>query len=174
MSIQEIKQKIAALQQQLSLLLNPSSQMTSMENKIYTQTKLQLGKHLTLNDAIPAEVGCAEAVSKILALAGVSVPTDGIAGTASLYEWLVTNTSFVKIDVPEQGAILISPTGMGNGSVEGHTGIIGAFGVMFPGDWGICSNDSATGKWLETWSYERWKSYYEVVGNLPLYFFRTV
>lgn len=172
-SIADLKQQIATLQEELRVLLNPHA-MTATENRIYAEVKLNLGLHLTLDAAVPDEVGCAEAVSKILSLAGIPVPSKGIAGTASLYEWLVTSILFERIDDPEQGAIIISPTGAGNGSVEGHTGIVGAFNLAFPNDWGICSNDSASGKFLERWSYERWESVYGGVGNLPIYFFRAV
>lgn len=148
--------------------------MTATENTIYTQAKLHLGEHLTLNNAVPAEEGCAEAVSKILSLAGIVVPSEGIPGTATLYEWLVASPKFEKITNAEQGAIIISPTGFGNNSVEGHTGIIGAFNLMYKNDWGICSNDSASGNFLETWSLQRWEAYYGTCGQLPIYFFRAL
>ncbi len=173
MTIPEIRAKLAELQEELRVILNPHT-MTATENTIYNTTKIHLGEHLTLNEAVPHEVGCAEAVSKVLSLAGLVVPPGGIAGTASLYEWLVTNPKFQKIDHPEQGAIILSATGSGNGSVEGHVGIIGGFGAMYPNDWGICSNDSATGKFLERWSYERWLAYYEQVGGLQTHLFRAI
>lgn len=172
MTIQQIRAELALLQEELRVALNPHT-MTATENKIYSQAKLNLGQHLTLNNAVPAEVGCAEAVSKVLSLAGIVVPPGGIAGTATLYEWLVASTLFEKIDNAEQGAIIISPTGMGNGSVEGHTGLIGSFGLQFQNDWGVCSNDSASGKFLETWSLQRWIAYYEQLGGLPIYYFRA-
>lgn len=172
MTIAEIKEKIAFLQEQLRVLLNPHI-MTTNEQKIYMQAKLHLGVHLTLNEAVPIDVGCAEAVSKILSLAGISVPSGGIPGTASLYEWVLTNPLFEKIDAPEQGAIVISATGTGNGLIEGHTGIFGSFGLQFPHDWGVMSNDSATGKLLETWSWERWQAYYQRAGGLLPHIFRA-
>lgn len=173
LTIAEMRTLLAQLQEELRVILNPHT-MTAKENEIYSQAKLNLGIHLTLDNAVAAEVGCAETVSKILSLAGIPVPSEGIAGTASLYEWLLTNPAFEKITNPEQGAIIISPTGMGNGSIEGHTGIIGGFGVQFPNDWGVCSNDSATGKFLETWSLTRWQAYYEQSGGLPIYLFRAL
>lgn len=171
--VSAIRAQIALLQEELRVLLNPHT-MTATENTIYSKILENLGEHLTLNEAVPAEVGCAEAVSKILSLSGIVVPSEGIPSTAALYEWLVVNPKFEKIDAPEQGAIIISPTGFGNGSVEGHTGFFGSFSKQFPDDWGICSNDSASGKFLETWSYERWIAYYSTVGSLPLYFFRAL
>lgn len=144
----------------------------TMEENVYTQAKLSLGKHMTLDNAVPAEKGCAEAVSAVLALAGISDGSQGIAGTSALYTWLTTH--FTPITAPEQGCIIISPTGMGNGSVEGHVGCVGGFNVAFPNDFGIMSNDSASGKFLETWSLARWHAYYGGVGNLPVLFFRPV
>lgn len=172
MTIQEIKSQLQLLQEELRTLLNPHA-MTTTEEQIYSHAKLNLNVHLTLNNAVPAEVGCAEAVSKVLSLAGIPVPPGGIPGTYALYEWLDTNPLFEKIDAPEQGAIIISPTGMGNGSIEGHVAICGAYGQMYPIDWGLMSNDSASGKFLETWSWERWKAYYGTLGGLPLYIFRA-
>lgn len=144
----------------------------TMENEVYTVAKANLGKHLTLNEAVPDEVGCAEAISKVLSLAGVFDGASGIAGTAQLYDWLVLH--FTKIDAPEEGAIIISPTGSGNGSIEGHTGVLAAFNVAFPNDWGIMSNDSASGKFLELWSLSRWNAYYGGAGGLPVAMFRPV
>lgn len=173
LTIAEMRILLAQLQEELRVALNPHT-MTATENEIYVKAKVSLNSHMTLNNAVPAEVGCAEAVSAVLSLAGVSVPAEGIAGTASLYEWLVTNPHFEKIDEFEQGAIIVSPTGFGNGTIEGHTGIVGGFGVQFPNDWGICSNDSASGKFLETWSGQRWESYYQKAGGLPIYLFRAI
>lgn len=173
MSVEEIKGEIARLTALLVALV--TNQPISMNGqKIYQEAVLSLGKHMTLNEAVPAEVGCAEAVSAVLSLAGIYDGVHGIAGTASLYEWLDTSPLFTKIDLPEEGAIIISPTGQGNGSIEGHTGIIGVFGKTFANDWGICSNDSASGKFLETWNYTRWDAYYGVAGDLPVYLFKAI
>jgi hypothetical protein len=139
---------------------------------LYTQAKLSLGKHMTLNEAVPARVGCAEAVSAVLALAGITDAPAGIAGTASLYTWLSTNPRFELISQPEEGAVVVNPSGSGNGSIEGHTGIFGAFNVAFLNDWGIMSNDSASGKFLERWNWTRWQAYYVSAGGLPAHIFR--
>lgn len=171
MSIQDIKDKLALLIEELRVVQNPH-QMTANEAKLFSQAKLNVGNHLTLNNAVPAEVGCAEAVSKLLSLIGISDGSTGIAGTASLYEWLLTNPAFEKIDHPEQGAIIVSPTGMGNGSIPGHTGVIGEFGGKYPIDWTIYSNESASGFLKDQWCYERWLSYYQTSGGLPVYLFR--
>lgn len=149
----------------------------TMAQKIYGVAKTAVinSEHLTLNNNVPPEVGCAEAVSTVLLKAGIKgVPVTGFAGTAVLYNWLRTNPQFVQITNPEAGAIIVSPTGAGNGKIPGHTGIVGAFGVSYASDWGICSNDSNSGLFLELWNIQKWIQYYAQYGGLPMYYFRAV
>jgi hypothetical protein len=81
-----------------------------------SSTQYRLGKHITLNNNVPNEIGCAEAVSYVLEHAGIAnLPTAGYAGTADLYRSLLANPQFMLIEQPEQGAIIVSPTGFGNG-----------------------------------------------------------
>ncbi len=148
--------------------------MTDTETRIYNVAKDNLGEHLTLDNNVNPEVGCAEAISKILQLAGVSVPNRGIAGTAALLAWLEANPDFEAIQEPEQGAIIVSSTGSGNGSVRGHTGCFGAFGAMYNGDWGIVSNDSNTGTLREQWCLKDWVAYYETKGGLTTKYLRAL
>lgn len=151
----------------------PTDNTTPMpENELYLEAKSSLHKHMTLDSSVAAEVGCAEAISAILALIGVSDGPQGIPGTAALDAWLHGDSRFEKISLPEAGAIVVSPTGQGNGSIEGHTGIFGEFGVAFPEDWGIMSNDSASGFFLETWNLRSWNAYYVAQGGLPLNIYR--
>lgn len=141
--------------------------MTSQTQKIYDVAKDSLETHCTLNNNIPAEVGCAEAVSFILKKAGVvGVPETGIPGTASLYEWLASNPSFMRIYAPLPGAIVVSATGTGNGTISGHTGVFGILGKMYKDDYGIVSNDSNTGLLLELWNWKNWQKYYQQQGGL--------
>lgn len=148
--------------------------MTPLESAIYSAAKENLGVHLTLNPNVSPEVGCAEAVSKLLSLAGVPIPLKGIAGTAALLAWLQANPDFEAVDAPEQGAIIVSATGTGNGSVEGHTGVFGAMGAMYVNDWGICSNDSNTGTLREQWYYTDWVQWYQTTGGLTTKIFRAL
>lgn len=149
--------------------------MTPTQQKVYDTLLRYFGTHCTLNPSIPAEVGCAEAASFVLQKAGVKgLPTTGISGTATLYEWLKSNPHFLRVYAPEAGAIIISPTGYGNGSVTGHVGFLGYKGHVFPGDFGIVSNDSQTGLLLELWNLTNWRKNYGVVGGLPIAFFRPL
>lgn len=149
--------------------------MTPTATKVYNLAKNSLGKHITLNENIPHDVGCAEAISYILKNAGISgIPEAGIAGTATLYQFLSINPQFKRINAPEKGAIIISPTGSGNGTVTGHTGILGGLSVMYWGDYGICSNNSDSGLFLELWTLKKWYANYGTMGALPVAFFRCV
>lgn len=149
--------------------------MTPNATKVYNVAKASLGKHISLNDAVPHDVGCAEAISYVLQKAGIQdIPSAGIAGTATLYQFLSTNKQFLRLSSPEKGAIIISPTGSGNGLVEGHTGILGGWSLMYWGDYGICSNNSDSGLFLELWSLRRWKQNYGIYGNLPVAYFKCV
>jgi hypothetical protein len=149
--------------------------MTPTQQKIYNNLLVYLEEHCTLDNNIPADTGCAEAVSFILQKSGIAgLPITGIAGTATLYEWLSHNPHFKRVYVPEAGALIISPTGYGNNTVSGHTGFLGKYGKMYPGDWGIVSNDSNTGLLLELWNLNRWQKHYGQQGGLPVAFFRAL
>lgn len=149
--------------------------MSPQATKIYNEAKACLGKHITLNPAVSSEVGCAESVSKILSLAGIpAIPQAGIAGTAQLYQWLSNNPHFLRVEAPVQGAVIISPTGLGNGTIEGHTGILGAFGVNTPNEYGILSNNSDNGLFQEKWNLLTWYEYYGQKGGLPIAIFKAI
>jgi len=142
---------------------------------LYDIIKGSLGKHMTLDASVPASVGCAEAVSAILRLAGINVPQRGIASTNALLVFCQAHPEiFTSISEPEQGALLISATGTGNGKLSnGHTGFFGGFGVMYPDDWGICSNNSDSGLFLELWNWTKWIAYFQKLGGMTPHIFRV-
>ncbi len=132
--------------------------------KLYAVAKESLGTHMTMNDAVPIQTGCAEAVSKVLSEAGVPMPKYGIAGTAELLAWLKASPLFTEINQYEAGAVIVSATGSGNGKIRGHTGILGNLGIM--------SNESQTGLWKENWDVQSWDNYYVRYGGLSKHLFR--
>jgi hypothetical protein len=148
--------------------------MTTTQQKIYDNLLTYLETHCTLDNSVPVDVGCAEAVSFILKKSGIPLPATGIPGTATLYDWLSNNPAFKRVNAPEPGAIIISPSGYGSGRISGHTGFVGKFGKYYPGDYGIVSNDSNTGLLLELWDLTRWQKYYGTQGGLPVAFFRAL
>lgn len=141
--------------------------MTPEQTKIHDVLVQFLGKKCTLNPQIPPDVSCAEAVSFLLAQVGILDGAEGIAGTQTLLEWVLAQpTLFKEIYAPQESALLISATGTGNGTVEGHTGFFGGLGTQYTGDWGIVSNNSQTGLLGEQWSWSGWTKNYTQLGGI--------
>lgn len=149
--------------------------MTPQQTKIHDILLSCLDEHCTLNPQVPPDVGCAEAVSFLLAQMGILDGSEGIAGTLALLKWVESQPSlFQEIKEPEESALLISATSTGNGFVEGHTGFFGAFGIQYPNDWGIVSNNSNTGLLGEQWSWTAWTRNYTHLGAIPPRIFRIL
>ncbi len=135
--------------------------------KLYALSKHAVGIHLSLNDAVPWAVGCAEAVSKLLQEFGVmGIPARGIEGTAVLLDFLSKSAQFQEIYTYTPGAIILSATGSGNGKIRGHVGVCGNTAIM--------SNNSETGKWDTQWNIDRWEAYYGGYGAIPTRYFLPV
>lgn len=141
-----------------------------------------VGQHLTLDNSVPIDKGCAECWSAIAKTANISLPKNGIAGTATLLNWLLFNPDFQEVfyDPETQtqpdltGLTIISATGSGNGKAEGHVGILGGLGVQYVNDYGILSNDSDTGTLREHWKLADWIAFYEVYGGMKARFFKYI
>jgi hypothetical protein len=173
MNTQELKAEIEMLQLQLIGVLQNKLPLTPEQLKIKKVIMEYLGEHITLNNTVPPEVGCAEAVSFILQKLNEVIASAGIAGTAALLNYCESlPLIYQEISTPEPFALLISATGTGNGTVEGHTGFFGVYNKMYVNDWGIVSNDSNTGILRELWSWSRWSAYYTQKGALPARIFR--
>lgn len=135
--------------------------------RLYRKAVYFLGTDASPNDVAPDEYGCAETVNAIhKAEFGVSVGGD--VSTYRMYRALKNNRSFVKVDDPQPGDIVISPTGYGNGNLSnGHVGIVAM-------NDGIMSNSSVSGKWEKNYTLETWWSRYVERGGYPMAFFRKV
>lgn len=133
-------------------------------NKIYLEAKACLDKHITLDPSVPPDLGCAEAVSFVLKNAGVqNLPTNGYAGTHDLYIWLKNHST--QVTTPQAGDVIISPTGTSTiNSPHGHTGIVALYGIL--------SNDSDTGLFMEKYTLDTWNKYFHGVEGFPVYYFR--
>lgn len=162
---------LCLLLQQKLLSVIPSSGFPPI---LYTVAKNSLGTKQTLNDSVPSDVGCSEAVSALVSIAGVSIPAGGIAGTSQMYTFLQHSPRFLQIAAPEVGAIIISPTSSTGKIAHGHVGVLAMFNVQYNQDWGIISNDSDTGLVHEQWCLKNWINYYHIYGELELAYFRLV
>lgn len=127
----------------------------SASQKVYKVAYDSIGKHLTLNDSIRPEVGCAQAISWILINAGYPIPRGGISTVAGLTKWML-----------EQGFVEEKKYGVGyviTGRVNSTTAHIGVCGK----DW-IISNTSYTdtkrglvaGQFQANYRKENWKKVY--------------
>lgn len=134
-------------------------------NPIYEAAKEALGKHITLNDDVPPDLGCAESISVVLKNAGVAnIPPQGFEGTWGLYQWLSNNKDFQEVPTAVVGSIVISPTGMSSqgANKHGHTGCVLKYG--------IASNNSNNGRFEENYTVENWEYSFAVEGFPTFYF----
>lgn len=115
-------------------------------------------------DEQPDEVACVSSLTKILTLV-IDVPH--MTYTPKFLTYLRGDKRFKEIKEFKKGAIIISPTGFGNGSVMGHTGIIWNDGL-------IMSNSSSTGLWDTKFDNLSWIDRYCRNGGLPVYLFELV
>lgn len=149
----------------VTIIPSPPPMPTNQE-KLYQTAKFCLGKHMIITPHVPNLLGCASSVSGVLQTAGYhGLPVQGIAGTATLYDFLRESVDFEETDSFDRGIIIISQSGVAGAVLEhGHVGIMG--------DSGILSNDSDTGLWREEWTLSKWIAYYHDYGKLPVHGFR--
>lgn len=150
--------------------MNPLQDPPPKSNRevLYEKAKSHLGQHLTLDDSVPKEYGCAQAVSFVFHETKFTcIPKGGISGTASLLGWFKANPDlFHEVSIPRTGTIILSPTGLSPKGAHGHVGIVGEESIM--------SNDSQSGEWHAYWNLASWHAYYQVNLGIPTYFFDLV
>lgn len=132
--------------------------------KLYNAAVASLGYDASPKDQAPDDLACAETVSLLISKVTL-FPT--ILGTYTLYTRLLNDKRFIQTRDPKPGDIIISPTGMGNGRLVGHVGVIGVGGV-------IMSNSSYTGKFEKNYTLQTWYNRYGKLGGFPIYYFRLV
>lgn len=135
------------------------------QDNLYSRAVLLLGQHLTMDNAVPAIEGCAEAVSRVLELAGYSIPAGGIPNVNGIIKWALNN-GFEEIYTPQYGCIITAHSPNVNNPNWAHTGITLKQG--------IASNNSFGGKigqFSENYSYEGWDSFFGTIhGSITRYF----
>jgi len=125
-----------------------------------------LGVDASPNDYAPDELGCAETINNIV-FDAFGDYAGGDLSTYRMWKSIINNKKFLRVYKPLPGDIVLSPTGMGNGSIVGHVGI------KTYGD-NILANDSRTGKFANTYTVEEWYARYSAKGGLPVMFFRRI
>ncbi len=155
--------------------------VASTDNELEVKIEEQTTNHIPSNreklyqvafdcigvDMAPTQdaLGCAEALYHVMKKAGVpNLPKTPIVSSFEIDKWCQQNLT--KVDTPQAGDIISSPTGLGNGRVRGHVGIVGKHSIM--------SNNSSTFKWDYHWKLDEWEAYYGGYGGLPVRFYRWV
>lgn len=117
---------------------------------VYAAARDLMGKHLTLNDDVPEEVGCCEALSYVLKQVGYDVPHKGIEGVNAIIAWML-GKGFAEVHLPQAGDIITAHSPAYYEQTGAHVGV-----VM---NHGICSNTSANGLWQENYvSLAAWRA----------------
>lgn len=132
---------------------------------VYEVSVASLGVDISPKDMAPDTLGCAESVSHILKSVFPDFPV--LVSTVDLANHLFKDPRFKGTLQYKPGVIIVSPTGTGNGTLRGHTGIFHEGSV-------IASNTSKTGLWEENYTLSSWVDYYRIKGGLKIYFFEPV
>ena len=141
----------------------------SPSGKLYLQAVLSLGRDISPKDEAPDELGCVDSVEEVYKAAfGEYIGKTKTLSTKVLYQTLLFSSKFRKVNEPEKGCIIISPTGSSVlANAIGHVGIVG--NCVF-----VMSNDSRSGLWLEGYSVRSWNIYFGTVKKFPVYYFKKV
>lgn len=130
--------------------------MTPNAQKLYDIALQSVGVDATPKDEVPDEVACASTVSTLL---GKVIDFPHITGTWTLNDRLKKDARFERIDTIEKGAILVYPTGTGNGNVSnGHIFICGEGNLLY-------SNSSHNGLFQQNFTLESARRYYRDKGG---------
>lgn len=155
---------IDAIKNLIILLQEQAMKEKTKSNVLYDIAYSLIGKHLTLDESVPKEFGCAQAMSYVLKQAGYNIPDKGISSTNELNKWLAQNCT--EVTEPQKGDIIISVSFTGLPNARGHVGIVGEKAIM--------SNASDTGEWQPWWSLKAWLDFYKVQKKLATKYYRVV
>lgn len=144
----------------------PPVEAITGSQRIYNEARANMGKKLTLDTTVPAEVGCAQAVSKILRNCGYPIPRKGISTVSGLNKWFLEH-GFTETSTPSLGAIISSRTA--NGKLA-HIGICGKTHIMSNTSYSIPAKGLIAGHWDANYTYKGWKADYAKKGADMRYF----
>lgn len=163
-------QQLLAKVQQSTVTVNqpPVINPTSNAQKLVAEAKACLGESLWFGTGVDPSLACAISVNTVHEKA-FGFPIGGGASTASLYQALLSSPYFKSTTVYAPGCIIISPTGTGSNPKypNGHCGIVC--------NYGICANDSNTGKWSENYKdYGAWTQQFNDIEGYPTFLFQRI
>lgn len=139
---------------------------------LYEVSKASLGMDLTPKDEIPDSVACVAQIQEVLRRTFGTYVGKGAAlyNTRAFLNALVEDSSFLRVDEPLYGDIVVCATGTSvkpnSGVVYGHCGIVGKTHWM--------SNSSHNGLWEANYTKDSWIAYFHTKGGYPVHYFRKV
>jgi hypothetical protein len=136
-----------------------------MQPDIVTIVKSYIGKDASPADYAPDELGCAESVTTILKKLYPETPI--ITGTWTLWDYLQKN--YVRMNSPEVGCVVISPTG--TSKLGSKVPYPGHAGFVLDNDT-IASNDSFTGRFEINYDLSTWAKRYVEKGGYKMYYYK--
>lgn len=143
-----------------------NNKFTKSREKLHNIALTLLGIDVTPEDYVSDEYACAETVCAVLRASGFDIDT--FPFTTDLYNHLLNSRSFIQVQNPLRGDIIISPTGYGNGVIpNGHVGIFTNGSI-------IMSNNSYNGLFEKNYSIQKWIERYQDRGGYPIYYFRII
>ncbi len=153
-------------------LLNSNDSKHIMTNReiLFHAALNHCGTDASPDDDANDAYGCVDSIEEIHhKIFGEYIGAKKTLSTYWLKKYLDESPKFIRVPSPQEGSIVLSPTGYGgkNGVKNGHVGIVGAGGV-------IMSNDSRTGLWDENYTVDSWHRYYATKGGYPVYFYNRI
>lgn len=133
----------------------------SLREKLYDEAVEWIGKEASPKDFVSDSVACAESFCNVISNV-IDFPM--IVGTATLFESLKKDKRLEITTDLKAGNVIISPTGYGNGLIQGHVGILLEGGK-------IASNSSENGLWIQNYDVDSWVKRYRVKGGFPVVIF---
>ena len=107
-----------------SITNKPPRAVLSSTDCLYNIAYSCLGQHLSLDDEVPPEVGCAQAVSQVLLKCEYKIPKKGISTVSGLTDWMLKN-GFKEVSTYEKGLVIT-----GRAPSWAHIGITGKTHIM--------------------------------------------
>ena len=138
---------------------------------LYKYAKEAIGTDSSPEDNAPDEYGCVDSATAIIQKVLPFIPR--MVSTIRFDEYMAGSGAFQKINTIEPKCIIVSVTGSGNGSIVGHTGIVGKNTAPDGSLW-IMSNDSRSGLWQANFTHSSWIKRYVLRGGLKTNYYKLI
>ena len=135
----------------------PQTTISSPTERLYQTAVDSLGAHLTLNDTVPPEVGCAQAISKVLLKCGYDIPKKGISTVSGLTDWMLANG--FKEEITYRRGLIIT----GRAPSWAHIGVTGNEWIMSNTSYTLASKGLIQGSFQANYQRKNWYGVFPIV-----------